>query len=127
MTSVYRPHWKTGPALDPERCAASVSGVSQGIRSYQCQRRVKLTEDGYGWCRQHAPSAVRARREEERRKRDERWAARERREADQKELREIRDDAMTLLCELVHRDDSDLRDRVEKWHSRLEEYEAGSA
>jgi len=57
--SRYIPFVYKGPREpDPERCAAS---VSEGFWRYQCSRKVSVTEAGYGWCRQHAPSAVKAR------------------------------------------------------------------
>ena len=43
--------------FDPARCARR---VSQDYSSAQCQRNAVLTEEGFGWCRQHAPSTENA-------------------------------------------------------------------
>lgn len=48
-----------------ERCAKHVFG---DYVSHQCTRRGVVEEDGAVWCRQHVPSAVKARREEASRK-----------------------------------------------------------
>lgn len=58
---VHVNHWtKKGP--DARWCAGSVHEGGRGVGFYQCSRRPTVTEHGYGWCKQHAPSAVEARR-----------------------------------------------------------------
>ena len=48
--------------MDPNRCCESVP--VRGSWGYvQCSRRAVVHEDGKGYCRQHAPSAVKAREE----------------------------------------------------------------
>ena len=57
--------------LDPARCA---EGIMQGYTMIQCSRRAAVREEDYGWCKQHAPSAERTKREESDRAMRARWA-----------------------------------------------------
>jgi len=47
-----------------ERCSENVRGEGQWgwMHPHQCSRRGVITEEGNLWCKQHAPSAVKARR-----------------------------------------------------------------
>lgn len=70
------------------RCAAKVwPADGRGGTHYRCSRTATVVEGGSGYCKQHAPSSVKARRdkwnakyEAESKARDEKWAAEERRE-----------------------------------------------
>ena len=42
-----------------ERCEKRVSDFT-GWHQRQCSRRFTVTEDGQNWCKQHAPSTVKA-------------------------------------------------------------------
>ena len=46
----YKPHRKTDPAIDSDRCAASVHDDAS-CRSHQCTRPRSVGD----WCKQHAP------------------------------------------------------------------------
>lgn len=50
---------------DPGRC---YKDVWDQFHSHQCCRRGSIEEDGKRWCRQHLPSAVKARNEAQQRK-----------------------------------------------------------
>ena len=58
MANRYRPPFPTDPRIDLKRCTASVHDQS-GWRPHQCNR--KPWRDG--WCKQHHPESVQARRE----------------------------------------------------------------
>lgn len=46
---------------DPNRCWQWVYTGFYGHPTKQCERKGSIKEDGHGWCRQHAPSLVKAR------------------------------------------------------------------
>jgi len=46
---------------DPARC--SHTGMFGTYHLSQCTRKASVTEEGKGWCKQHAPSSVKARDE----------------------------------------------------------------
>ena len=72
--------------LDPTRCAKEVTGEG-GWHHHQCPRKIALTEEGKGWCRQHAPSSVAATRKAGQARWEAKWAAqREARERPQRRL-----------------------------------------
>lgn len=48
---------------DLTRCRASVMEPGRSLHTGQCFRKVKCYEYGFGWCSQHAPSAVHRKRE----------------------------------------------------------------
>lgn len=60
MTFIWRPHWKH-EKVDMSCCRAPVRVGPAGHS--QCSRRGIVEEDGVLWCKQHAPSVVRARDE----------------------------------------------------------------
>ena len=64
MANVYSPQhgYAGGLPFNPSRCSASVVN-DVGWRSHQCVRKATVREDGHGWCKQHAPSAEKARTE----------------------------------------------------------------
>ena len=45
-----------------DHCSQQVSSGPRSMRYHQCHRRAVLTENNEGWCKQHAPSSVTARR-----------------------------------------------------------------
>lgn len=55
---VYTPVSRDTYPVDMEKCRKSMYGIGYG-RS-QCARKAVVEEEGYGWCKQHAPSAVKA-------------------------------------------------------------------
>lgn len=62
--SIYEPRpngfQRMSPAVDLSRCRAQV--YEQVSRNFsQCARRASVQEEGLGFCKQHAPSAERAR------------------------------------------------------------------
>jgi len=59
---------------DPKRCHAMVM-ARPGWYKYQCARRGVVEEDGQLWCKQHAPSAVKARADARTLKYEEKWDA----------------------------------------------------
>lgn len=73
MKTVWQPtgmQSRYGHKVDEEKCRASVySGGS--FHWHQCDRKATVQEDGYGWCKQHAPSSKRKRLE----KRNAKWKA----------------------------------------------------
>ena len=44
--------------VDPKKCRKR---MFKAYSAYQCSRPAVVEEEGYGWCRQHAPSAAKAR------------------------------------------------------------------
>lgn len=77
MTSIYWPHSRLYPDLDPKHCHARVRSDDDWI-AHQCNRKAVIDEDGARWCKQHAPSAQKARDMARRKKRDDEWAAHDR-------------------------------------------------
>tara|TARA_Y100000310_G_scaffold250681_1_gene256995 strand:+ start:254 stop:637 length:384 start_codon:yes stop_codon:yes gene_type:complete len=82
MLFVWKPHgWPEGQKPDLTRCRASVA--ADRIGHYQCSRKVVFEEkfEGklYGWCKQHRPSAVKAREQAQRVKWRAEWEADKRR------------------------------------------------
>lgn len=65
LTVMYSPNQRRrfgGASVDMNRCRASVSPRQFGQPS-QCGRTGVIEEQGYRWCRIHAPSAAQARLE----------------------------------------------------------------
>ena len=51
--------------MSDDRCTETVFDSSGWGHSSRCSRAAKVTEDGKGYCKQHAPSSVKARREKQ--------------------------------------------------------------
>ncbi len=63
--------------MNEKRCSQQVRVKGLGWPTYQtCARSGVVLEDGKWWCKQHAPSAVKARRDKARTKDDAEWAKR---------------------------------------------------
>ncbi len=59
--------------LDPKRCAR---GLMDNYKSYQCRRKGSIEEDGHIWCKTHAPSNIKAKREKQEAQWNHEWALR---------------------------------------------------
>ena len=74
MAHIFTYEWhgsRFDARVDEAKCRASVSD-STGFRSNQCGRKPKVRDaEGLGWCTQHSPEAVAARRA----KREAKWKA----------------------------------------------------
>jgi len=64
MTIQFKGHRVMNRVRDPiaGRCCACVSSGAGTLRFHQCERPVKVTREGHGYCGQHDPEAVKARR-----------------------------------------------------------------
>lgn len=74
---VYTPdaRWGDHP-VDRGKCRKRMHGEGY-YRASQCTRKAVVEEEGYGWCKQHAPSAAKARQDATSAK----WAAQRKRSA----------------------------------------------
>lgn len=61
MPHVYTPHNRFKPPRDPAKCAKAVHNGGRESGFHQCTRKGRVEEEGYRWCKQHAPSTERAR------------------------------------------------------------------
>lgn len=101
-----RPHINSRFGQGPRQpihgqCAAAVADHGRGAGFHQCTRTAKVSEMGFGWCGQHAPSKVRAKQE----KRDARWraesAARDARATARRAEQELKETALAALKEIA--------------------------
>lgn len=59
---IYSSNNSFRPPLDKTRCVEAVHEEGRGVGFYQCLRKAIVQRDGHGYCRQHDPAAVAARR-----------------------------------------------------------------
>ena len=80
------------PIAPEEQCAHRVYARDNfDRRGHFCSRRAVVTEKGQGWCHQHAPSTIEAKRKAAEAAFDAGWNARKRQEENRKRLEQARE------------------------------------
>lgn len=79
IVSPYTPRSPYG-SLRAGYCCASVADGGRSVDFHQCSRKVVIEYGVLGYCRQHDPAAIRAKKEEDERRMAKEAAARRRRE-----------------------------------------------
>jgi hypothetical protein len=73
---VWKPHNSYYGGPDLTRCRYRVPSRDRSPLPSQCTRKAVVQECGYGWCKQHAPSALKAKGDRQKAERDAMWAKR---------------------------------------------------
>lgn len=102
--------------MSEKRCSERVYGGS--FMGHSCRKTATREEDGRPWCAQHAPSAVKARRDA----RTLRWNAENRQREYHAESRRLRD----VLLNVVLTTTSDLPPEVQAAREAVRQHEAST-
>lgn len=100
---IYRQSTPYEPRVMPERCAAAVRKPRIGFNQCRHKATVREVYEGveHGFCRHHAPSAVKKRKAEQQRRWEEKWAAEKASWVRKERLRKANEAARKALEEIA--------------------------
>jgi hypothetical protein len=101
--NITRPHtgrYGRNVPHDPAYCCASVHEQG-GMGFYQCSRKPKVNYGGLGYCGQHDPASVSAKRNKRNAEFNAKWAAQKQAQADAEAKRKLLDDALDAIRQIA--------------------------
>jgi hypothetical protein len=106
---------------NPKYCCASVHDGDRSVGFHQCSRKPKVHYGALGYCRQHDPVAVQAKRDESARKWRAEWDAKKASYARAEAEKRLREDALSAIRQIAagHNDPRGLASEI------LARHEAG--